>query len=113
MRKLLDWLAARLGYVTREYPRMDMGGDAVSRGKRWEAFYTEKGGLGDMIEGLRRSYFEKVGTLKPGDNQSLAALGMADKIAREIEREVQQVIETGKLREKEAQHAEQIAAIRR
>lgn len=113
MRKLLDWIAGKLGYVTRDYPRMSMGGDAVSRGQRWESFYTEKGGLADMIEGLRRSYFEKVGSLRPGDMDSLAALGMADKIAREIDREVRQIIETGKLREKEAQHAEQIAAIRR
>lgn len=110
--KLLDRLAARLGYVPatqRELPRISNGADAIARGTRWEMFYSEEGGLRDMIAKLRHAYFEKVGTLKPGDTESLKALGMADRIAREIEREALSVIETGKLRASE-QHANKIAA---
>lgn len=109
----LDRLAARYGYVRREYARFDNGADAIARGQRWEAFYGEAGGLGDMIAGLRRGYFEKVGALRPSDTDGLMALGMADRIAREIEREVVTVIETGKLRANDAAHAERIASIRR
>ena len=164
MRKLLDWIAAKLGYapyvdspwspcvwldepaetefaikmaqkvaaerfellapyverlgaiIGRDWdalPRTRMGGDAIARGERWESFYREEGGLADMIERLRRSYFEKVGSLKPGDHDSLVALGMADRIAREIEQQVRQVIDTGKIEASAKGHANKIAAIRR
>lgn len=114
MRKLLDWIAAKLGYVTtHSFTRIDNGGDAITRGQRWEDFYREQGGLGEMIEALRRSYFEKVGTLKPGDTQSLEALGMADRIAREIEGQVIQVIESGKIAQSNAEHAARVAATQR
>lgn len=114
---VLDRIAAWLGYVRADAPRpfarIDNGADAVSRGHRWQQFYSETGGLADMIAGLRRGYFEKVGSLKPGDTDSLMALGMADRIAREIEREVLSVIETGKLRAAEHDHANRIASVRR
>lgn len=113
MRKLLDRLAGRLGYVTRDYPRVQMGGDAIARGSRWEQFYTETGGVRDMIEALRRSYFEKVGSLKPGDTDSLQLLGTADRIAREIDAEIRSVIESGKIAANAQDHANKIAAIRR
>lgn len=111
--RLLDRIAAYFGYVRREYTRIDNGADAIARGQRWQAFYEEAGGLADMIGGLRRGYFEKIGSLKPGDTDSLAALAMADRIAREIEREVQTVIETGRLREADKAHVARIAAVRR
>lgn len=110
---IIDRILAHFGYHRREYPRINNGAEAIARGARWEAFYAEDGGLRDMIAILRQSYFEKVGTLKPGDTKSLEALAMADRIAREIEREVQRVIETGKLRENEARHVNKIASIRR
>lgn len=113
MRKLLDWIAAKLGYVTRDYPRIDNGADAVVRGERWEAFYREEGGLADMILSLRRDYFEKVGSLKPGDTEALQSLGMADRIAREIDAKVREVIDTGKIARSNAEHANKIASIRR
>lgn len=113
MYSLLDRIAAWFGYTRSEYPRINNGTDAIARGQRWEAFYSEEGGLADMIAELRRDYFEKVGTLKPGDHESLLALGMADRIAREIERKVQTVIETGKLRAAEQDHVNRVAAIRR
>jgi hypothetical protein len=111
----LDRILADFGYtrtVPRELPRVQNGADAVARGQRWEAFATEEGGIYDMISALRRDYFEKVGQLSPGDVESLRALGMADRIAREIERKVQTVIETGRLRAKDRAHAEKISNIR-
>lgn len=113
MRWLLDRIAAWLGYFPREYARLNNGTDAVARGQRWEMFYAEEGGLRDMFERQRAGYLQKVGSLKPGDVDGLKALGIADRINRELEREVQTIIETGKLREHEARHAANIAAIRR
>jgi len=114
---LLARILAYFGYVradaVRTYTRLNNGTDAVARGQRWQQFYAEDGGLADMIAKLRRDYFEKVGSLKPGDVEGLKALAMADRIAREIEREVQTVIETGKLRSQDATHTNKIASIRR
>lgn len=113
---MLDGILAYFGYAPagtpREYPRLNNGGDAVARGHRYEQFYAEEGGVRDMILSLRHDYFEKVGALKPSDVDSLRALGMADRIAREIDRKFREVIETGKLREHDQQHANKIAAIR-
>lgn len=113
MRKLLDWIATKLGYVRREYARIHNGADAIARGQRWEAFYSEEGGVSDMITALRRDYFEKVGSLKPGDADGLRSLGMADRIAREIDAKIRDVIETGKIARSNAEHVNRVASIRR
>lgn len=112
----IDRFFAWLGYVRptpRDYARINNGADAIARGSRWEVFYAEEGGVRDMILNLRQDYFAKVADLKPGDTDGLRALAMADKIAREIDRKVQTIIETGKLRANDEQHANKIAAIRR
>lgn len=112
---LLDRFMAWLGYVPvtpRPLPRIHNGADAVARGMRYDSFYNEEDGLRDMIASLRRDYFEKVGQLAPGDVDGLRALGMADRIAREIERKVQSVIETGRIRANDRAHSDKIANIR-
>ena len=116
LRLMLDRIAAWFGFVRisdepREYPRVSNGVDAIARGQRWESFYREQDGLGDMLTKLRQSYFEKVGSTKPGDTQTLLVLGLADKIVREVEREVQTVIETGKMRANDREHAERVARV--
>ena len=111
----LDHLATRLGYVRRDQPRefarIFNGADAIARGHRWEQFYSEEGGLGDMIQGLRRSYFTKVGDLKPGEYEALRMLAIADRLVRELEREVLAVIESGKLAVNHRDHTARIATI--
>lgn len=112
---MLDRFMAWLGYVPvtpRPLPRIHNGADAVARGMRYSAFYEEEDGLRDMIASLRLDYFQRVGELKPGDTAGLQALGMADRIAREIERKVQSVIETGRIRADDRTHAEKISNIR-
>lgn len=113
---LIDRILAYFGYIRadapREFQRINNGLEAIARGQRWEAFYGEENGLGDMIVSLRQDYFAKVADLKPGDTDGLRALAMADKIAREIDRKARSVIETGKLRQHDEQHANKIAAIR-
>lgn len=112
--RLLDRFMAWLGYVRatpRPLPRIHNVADAVARGMRYSAFYEEEDGLRDMITSLRQDYFQKMGELKPGDLDGLRALGMADRIAREIERKVQSVIETGRIRGNE-RHVRGVANIR-
>jgi len=115
IRALFDRIMAWFGYYRgeREYQRVSNGADAIARGQRWEAFYSEQDGLRDMILDIRRDYFEKVGTLKPGDDKALQMLGVADRIAREIDRKVQSIIETGHMRASDREHVNKIANIRR
>ena len=91
-------ILARYGYVQREYPRINNGADAIVRGQRWEQFYSEEGGLRDMIVSLRQSYFEKYASLKPGDIPARERLALIDYLAQELDGKVRAVIETGKLR---------------
>lgn len=114
---MLDRIMAYFGYTRATelrwtFERVNNGADAVARGQRWQSFYEEEAGLADMLSNLRRDYFEKVGQLTPGDTAGLQALGMADRIAREIERKVQTVIETGRIRANDRAHAEKISNIR-
>lgn len=112
IRRLLDWLACRLGYVTREYTRVNNGADAIARGQRWEQFYAEEGGLADMILKLRHQYFEASAALGISELDKRYEYAMADRLARELDREVRTLIETGKLRANEKLFAERSAALR-
>lgn len=113
LNRFLLWLGYIPVNAPRPYERVNNGTDAVARGQRWQAFAEEEDGLYDMIASLRRDYFTRVGQLHPGETDKLLALGMADKIAVEIERKVQSVIETGKMRANDRDHANKIASIRR
>lgn len=90
------WLAARLSINLLAEARIAAGGDTLARGERWEGFYREAGGLRDMILAVRQGYFEASGALAPSDTDKLFEYALADRVAREIEREVLQVIVTGK-----------------
>lgn len=112
----LDRILARFGYtraVPAPLPRVNNGTDSIARGQRWEAFAEEEGGLYDMFARLKTDYFMKVGQLSPGDRDKLLALGMAHKIAGEIERQVQQVIETGKIAANNRDHVARVASVGR
>lgn len=116
MRNIAIWLVTflchRFNIALVAETRVQNGVEAVARGQRWEAFYFEEGGIKDSILSLRQDYFTKVGQLHPGETQKLLALGMADKIAVEIERKVQSIIETGKIHANKREHTNKIAAIR-
>ena len=112
IRLLLDWIANKLGYVTREYARVNNGADAIARGQRWEQFYAEEGGLADMLLKVRHQYFEATAALGVGELDKRYEYALADRLARELDREVRTVIETGKLRANEKQFAERNAALR-
>lgn len=109
---IVTYLCHRFSIALVAEARVANGTDAVARGQRWQSFYDEENGLRDMFNSLRRDYFEKVGEVKPGDVDSLKALAMADKIAREVERKVKTVIETGRIRANDREHTNKIAAIR-
>jgi hypothetical protein len=110
--RLTIWLASRLGLVLMPADRIHGGSDAVERGKRWEAFYREAGGLADIIAGLRKEYFEAASAVGHRDNDKLYEFAVADRMARELDREIMQIIVTGKAEFERRQHAEREKAAR-
>lgn len=114
---MIERLLTRFGYVRKDSRAWDdetrflKDSNRVARAHRWIAFYNEEGGLKDMIAGLRRSYFEKVGTLKPDDVAGLQALGMADRIARELDAQIKTIIDAGKIEASQKEHAARVAAL--
>lgn len=114
---MIERILAYYGYVRKdsrvwdEETRHLKDSSKVARAHRWITFYNEAGGLKDMIASLRHSYFEKVGSLKPDDTAGLQALGMADRIAREIDAQAKSIIDAGKVEASQAEHAAKIAAL--
>lgn len=77
--------------------RIANGGDAVARGDRWQSFYSEEGGLADMIAAIRKGYFEAAAGLGISETDKVYEYALADRIAREIDREAQKIIISGKI----------------
>lgn len=109
--RLLDALARRLGYWRWPVAWASKGADPVARGNRWMAFYHEEAGLQEMLQLLRRGYFEKAAQLKPGDIDGLMALSLADRIIGEIDGQVRLIIAVGEQAAVERAHADKIAAL--
>ena len=114
---MIDRIARYFGYVKAsdrawaDEARAMMDTDRIARAQRWIPFYNEEGGVRDVITSLRKAYFEKIGKLQPGDVEGLQALGMADRIAREIDGHIRQIIDAGKIDASVDEHAAQIAAL--
>lgn len=110
MRKLIVrltlWLCRRFAIDPLAELRLQSGGDAAARGARWEQFYREAGGLADMIAAVRRGYFEASAGLAITETGKLYEYALADRLAREIEREVLNVVLTGKAAAERARAAE-------
>lgn len=95
--KLVLWLCARFDIVPLDETRKFMGADKVARGQRWEAFYTEDGGLADMIREIRTEAFEAAAETPPQDIETLHYWTTADRTARLLEQKVRSVIQSGKV----------------
>jgi len=88
-----------------------MSEDPIHRAGRWREFYEEEGGLKDVLETLRRAYFERAGELMPGDSAALLKLGMAAKIVEQIDAHIRQILSAGRLEQAAQDHAERIAKL--
>ncbi len=88
-----------------------MSEDIVHRANRWREFYEEEGGLKDVLETLRRAYFDRAGELMPGDTAALLKLGMAAKIVEQVETHIRHILTAGRLEQAAQDHAERIAKL--
>jgi len=88
-----------------------MSEDIVRRANRWREFYEEEGGLKDVLETLRRAYFDRAGELMPGDTAALLKLGMAAKIVEQVDTHIRHILTAGRLEQAAQDHAERIAKL--
>ena len=78
--------------------------DAVARGQRWEAFYSEAGGLADMIAAIRKEAFEAAAELDPRETALIYYWSTADRNLRKLDRRVRTIVENGKIEARRGEH---------
>jgi len=112
---LVNWLIARYDLNVIAETRLMNGADAVERGARWETFFREKGGLADMLEGLRREAFEAAAELDPSDTDKIYYWATADRNIRRLQQRIEAVVQNGRIEADRVQRIERtnIASIRR
>lgn len=101
--RLVLWLCRVFDISLLDEARRFASPDAIARGQRWEAFYSEEGGIADMIRQARKEAFEAYAECRPSDVAEKEYLAGIDRCWRQIDRRVQSVIETGKLAAKQAE----------
>ena len=98
LRRFAAWLADYAGVTpTVEQARLKAGNDAVERGARWEMFYREEGGIGDMIALLRLEAFEAAAELDPKETDKIYYWATADRNLRKLDQRIQQIVASGKV----------------
>ncbi len=85
--------------------------DPLHRAQRWTAFYEEDGGLREMIEGLRKAYFERAQSLGARDTDGLFKLSVADKIVGEIDAHVRFICDGGLIEADRKAHLERVRKV--
>ena len=107
--RLVLWLCARFDIVPLDETRKFLGADKVQRGQRWEAFYNEAGGLGDMIRAIRVEAFEAAAETPPSDIDTLHYWTTADRTARMLDQKVRSVISAGKIEASASEQRERLS----
>lgn len=112
---LVNWLIRAFALSVVDDTRRMGGKDAIERGARWEAFYSEEGGLADMIAGLRREAFEAAAELDPRETDLIVYWATADRNLRKLQQRIEAVVQTGKIEADRIKRVDQMksASIRR
>lgn len=69
--------------------------DPIRRAARWKLFYSEEGGLRDIIAEMKRTYLERMSQVEPWETGKLAKLAIANKICTEVDASVRAIIDAG------------------
>jgi hypothetical protein len=88
-----------------------MSEDIVHRANRWREFYEEDGGLRDVLDTLRRAYFDRASELMPNDTAALLKLGMAAKIVEQVDMHIRHILTAGRMEQAAQDHADRIAKL--
>lgn len=95
--RLILWLCQRYDITVLDEARRVMSVDAKARSVQWEAFYTEREGLADMLAELRKEAFEAMAEVDPKDTDKIYYLATSDRNVRRLEQRIRGVIQSGKI----------------
>ena len=85
--------------------------DPVARAQRWALFYSEEGGLKDILEALRLAYLDRMSAVEPWETDKLSKLAVASKVTRAIDDEIRSIIAAGTVEGDRRAHVKKIEAI--
>ena len=97
IQRLILWLCRRYDINPIEQARIQAGADVVERGRQWDAFYREEGGLRDMLNDIRREAFEVAGEIDPRETDKIYYWAMADRNVRKLQNRIEAVITSGRV----------------
>ena len=69
-----------------------MSVDPIQRGRRWQAFHEEEGGLKDMLATIKATYLERLASVDPANVDQLQVLALAHKVTCQLEGMVQAIV---------------------
>lgn len=87
------------------------GPDPIQRGRRWQAFYEEEGGLREMIEAIQQTYLERLALVDPSNTEQLQVLAMAHRVSREFDGMIRAIVGGADVAEKAREYATRMQAI--
>lgn len=82
--------------------------DPVARSQRWALFYSEEGGLRDILEGLRAAYLDRMSGIEPWETDKLSKLAVASRVTQAIDAEVRAIIDAGTVTAAHREHVKKI-----
>lgn len=90
--------------------------DAIIRANRMKQAFDEDGGIKDVLDSIRKAYFERAGQLDPTLDPAVKAaalhsLSQASYIVQMVESHLCAIIDTGKLEESNNLFVEKIAGL--
>ena len=69
-----------------------MSQDPIMRGRRWQAFYDEDGGMRDMVDAIGRTYLERMAAVDPWNVEQLQILALAHKVTQQLDGMVKAIV---------------------
>ena len=85
--------------------------DPIQRGRRWQAFYDEDGGLKDMLAEIQALYLERIAIVDPSNTEQLQILAMAHRVSREFDGMIRAIIGGADVAEKAKEYTTRMQAI--
>lgn len=79
--------------------------DPIQRGRRWQAFYEEDGGIKDMLATIRGVYLERLAATDPANTEGLRILALAHRVSAEFENMVTAIVAGADVAEKAREYS--------
>lgn len=88
-----------------------MAEDPIMRGRRYEVFFNEEGGLKDMLAEIQQTYLERLSAVEPSNVAQLQVLALAARVTRELEGMIRTIMSGANVAQAAKEHASRMQAI--